>query len=266
MKHIKLGVAFAAGVLLINLFGCAAVNEVPMQPEAKKLIKSSNVVVGINQQEIYAEINHSNTTAAMGGGLLFALIDSAVDSSRTSDAEDMIKPIRNALIDYDFSTNFSAAMKNELKRLDWFRLRKLSVDTNLDPAREEKLRSSGRDSIVMFADTRYYLSADFSALNIITNVRMYPKTKELLDVAKKIDGNSQEAPLLYKHTIMTIQPLKNAAGTPEERVTAWTMKQSHIRDALNRGITQTSKDLVADLELKREDAKEKLDTASLSTK
>lgn len=266
MKHIKLGVAFAAGVLLINLFGCATVNEVPMQPEAKKLIKSSNVVVGINQQEIYAEINRSNTSAAMGGGLLFALIDSAVDSSRTGDAEEMIKPIRNALIDYDFPNNFSSAMEKELKGLDWFRLRKLSVDPNLDPAREEKLRSSGKDSIVMFANTRYYLSADFSSLNIVTNVRIYPKTTELLDVAKKIDGNNQEAPLLYKHTIMTMQPLKNAAGTPEERVTAWTMKQSHIRDALNRGIAQISRDLVADLELKREKAKETLDTAAVSTK
>lgn len=265
MKHIKLGVAFAAGVLLINIFGCAAVNEVPMQPEAKKLIKSSNVVVGINQQEIYAEINHSNTTAAMGGGLLFALIDSAVDSSRTSDAEELIKPIRNALIDYNFSRNFSSAMKKELKGLDWMKLRKLNVDTNLDPAREETIRNSSKDSIVMFADTRYYLSADFSALNIITNVRIYPKTKELMDVAKKIDGNNAENPLLYKHTLMTIQPLKNAAGTPEERIEAWTKKDSHIRDALNRGIAQISMDLVEDLERKREEAKEKLDTASLST-
>jgi len=92
--------ALLVGVLL----GCASPRFIPMTEGAASKIKSTEAILVLSQQEIAAEINPSAVAAATGGGLLFALVDVAVNKSRADDAEAAIAPIKNALLDYDFAT------------------------------------------------------------------------------------------------------------------------------------------------------------------
>src|SRR2546425_11225686 len=89
-------------VIALFLAGCATKPAyIPLPADSPQAINSSNVAILSTQHEIKAEVSKSNVAMAMGGGLIPALIDVAVEGSRAKSAEERIKPIRDVLIDYD---------------------------------------------------------------------------------------------------------------------------------------------------------------------
>src|SRR4051812_38476632 len=95
LRLVALAACFIAG-------GCVAPIKQILPPESRVVAGGRNQLVTVPQNEIAAGINESNLTAAMGGGLLFALIDAGVNNSRAKKAEAAIVPVRNALVDYAF--------------------------------------------------------------------------------------------------------------------------------------------------------------------
>src|SRR2546430_17643371 len=89
--------------LLSVLLGCASPRFIPMTEGAASKIKSTEAILVLSQQEIAAEINPSAVAAATGGGLLFVLVDLAVNKSRAEDAEAAMAPLQQWLLGYDFA-------------------------------------------------------------------------------------------------------------------------------------------------------------------
>src|SRR5262245_50072989 len=73
------------------------------------------VQVLVPPTELGVQVHTSNVSAAMGGGLLGALIDSSVDASRSRHADESVAPIRAALTSGSnwkpMSTSISATRK-----------------------------------------------------------------------------------------------------------------------------------------------------------
>lgn len=67
--------------------GCAPAPYKHLEQDARVHIQETDVVLAVPQEEIYGDINSSNMATAAGGGLLFALIDVMVESSRAKSAE-----------------------------------------------------------------------------------------------------------------------------------------------------------------------------------
>src|SRR6185437_6348792 len=82
--------------------------------EAQDKIASTDVVLPIHQSEIYEFVPNSTGGAVAVGGLLGAIIDAGVYDVRTSKAETAVKPLRDAIVDYDFDKAFQSDMKGAL--------------------------------------------------------------------------------------------------------------------------------------------------------
>src|SRR5580692_1676538 len=92
-------------ILLPVLFlgACAGIPPHEALPDAARdKISSTEVVLPIKQREIYVFVPNSTAGAASGGGLIGALVDAGINDIRTSKAEAAVKPLRDALVDFDF--------------------------------------------------------------------------------------------------------------------------------------------------------------------
>src|SRR5215469_16608974 len=99
-------VTLVSGLLVA---GCAGVPVHEALPDgARDKFTSTDVVVPIRQSEIYVYVPPSNVSTATGGGLIPALVDLAVDSVRTSKAENSVKALRDSLVDFDFDKELQA--------------------------------------------------------------------------------------------------------------------------------------------------------------
>lgn len=110
-------VTLLASVALLSLFvsGCATATRIPL--DASQAPRGPVEGVYTTQtQEMQAAFTESNLTQAAGGGLLFALIDAGINSSRAKNSESVVLPLRDAMVDYDANTAFFAALRSELSK------------------------------------------------------------------------------------------------------------------------------------------------------
>lgn len=112
-------IAGACVAILWIFSGCATQLKQILPPDGRTIDGGRQVLVTVAQSEINASINQSNTTAATGGGLLFALIDVGINASRAKDAEAAIVPVRDALTDYNFDQKAQGATDKLVQAMPW---------------------------------------------------------------------------------------------------------------------------------------------------
>ena len=234
------------------LFGCAnAPRVIPMTGEATSQIRSTEIILALSQQEIGAEINQSNVAAAAGGGLLMALIDTAVNQSRATDAENAITPVKNALVDYDFGRELRAALEQELGKLPWINLQGARTESSPDTKKIEDAVARSSANAVLVVNTSYTLSPDFSLVKVKATVTGHPRTPELSSVAKKARPDT-DPPLLYRNDFLVANSSGRSYPTPAAAADAWAEdKGKAARAALNNGAADLARRIAADLELAR---------------
>jgi hypothetical protein len=234
------------------LSGCASTPRViPMAGEASSQIRSTEIILALSQQEIAAEINQSNVAAAAGGGLLMALIDTAVNQSRAADAEKAIASLKNALVDYEFGKQLRAALEQELGRLSWINLQGSRTESSPDTKKIDEAVARSTANAVLVVNTTYTLSPDFSSVKVKATVTGYPKTPELSTVAKKARPDT-DPPLLYRNDFSAATGIGKPYPSPAAAASAWAEDNGKAaRAALNSGAADLAKRIAADLELAR---------------
>jgi len=178
---------------LLVACGGGANFRVKMPKKAIPHVHSSNVLININQKKIYAQIKRSNITQYTGGGLIPALVDVAVETSRQSDADDALIPVNEVLNNYHFNQKIVNGLTDKLKKIAWLKLDSVSKSsaTNDDEKLAERKKNAG--NLVIDIQTSYYLGIDFRTLIIETVVIGYPNdsslTKLAYDEVDNIDVN-----------------------------------------------------------------------------
>jgi hypothetical protein len=244
----RLALALSATVILS---ACAAQRVVPLHADATSRIKSTDMIIAMSQQEIVAEINPSNIAAAGGGGLLLALIDVAVDKNRADDAEKRIVPVRDALIDYEFPKQLRAALEQELGKLPWMNLQSTRTEASPDAAKIQDVVARSTANAVLVVAAKYSLSPDFSLVKVSAAVTAYPKTDDLVAVAKKVRPDI-DPPLLYRNDFQVAKGGSGLFPNAEAAAKAWSDNNGKVaRDALNKGAAELAKRIAADLETAR---------------
>lgn len=136
-------------------------------PESERVLTGGrDIVVVVSQAEISSNINPSQLTAAMQGGLLPALIDAKIDSDRAKRALTGITPIRSALIDVDVDQLAIETTQIATKSLPWFDGRSQAFDrdpTNL--AKSDRLSAATADQVAFF-DYVYDFDPNFGSLRV----------------------------------------------------------------------------------------------------
>lgn len=197
--------------LVISLAGCATQPKQFLAPEGREVAGGRDLLVTVQQSEIIAGIQESNMTAAVGGGLLFALIDAGVNQSRAKKAETAIVPVRDALTDYSFDKKALALSEEIGRSLPWLGVKK--TELNKDPSNTRLSgaidTSPGPQLLTMTYD--YALDNNFTVLKVGANMSLLPK-------ALKKGGKPEQRALLvnadFNRRILTIFPL-DGGGTKE---------------------------------------------------
>ncbi len=186
-------------IALLLMTACAAPPFNHIEESARPHFESVDAYLTVPQEEIYAEIDPSNTTQAAGGGLIFAIIDTAVNHSRTNTAEELIQPIRDNLIQYDFGQVLADEIDSRLKSIDWMNARDLKLERSQDKdSFIEKFQESDA-SAILFITADYKLKPKFDALETTASVIMFPCIEALM--AYQESGDNDDNPVEQKDNI-----------------------------------------------------------------
>lgn len=231
----------------------------PMPTEAQGNLQSADVVLGISQKEIRGQIHESNLTAAAGGGLLFALIDAGVNQSRANSAERDISPVKDALLDFDFNKEMTAALAAEFEEVEWVNNERISVITEMTDANyDDHFRKSPSDA-VMFVNLDYSLTPDFTKLMVNAQSMMFPKSAKLRALQQEIYSDTTElnnpnkanrtllANSLYRNTFSYVAVLSNPPNDKGEAAAVWAADNGAlIKQRMSDGVVAIAKLIMSD--------------------
>ena len=241
------------GAFCVSGTGLAAIKNNYIAPEARNVEGGRDVQVVVGQAEIKANINALNTTAAAGGGLLFALIDAGVNNSRAKDAEQNVVPLRQALLGYEFDPRAEMASAMTLSGLDWFGAKqtKFSKDESGD-ATLAALDAAGTSQLLVLRYS-YETTADFSAILVHLNTSLLNKA---VPAGKKPNARLQPKNIAFLQSVRSVILLPNPAGKDgaAANVAAWSadggraaraaldLGIERCQELLKRGLTQTAEE------------------------
>jgi len=253
-------VGLIALVLVMN--ACAASKHVSLQPDAIPNITSTDICLAVSQQEIYGDIEKSGVAAAMGGGLLPALIDVAIENSRSKDAESQVASIRNELVDYDFKGVLKNKIQSELNSVEWMKVRRIDLEGVVSPESFDKYLTASDASSVLFITTKYFFSPDFKTLEIASDVQLFPNNDELRKFAKSYDSSlkpTDNANCIYRNSFVFRDRLDIDVKSNEEAVKLWADNNASLtKEALEKGTDETAKMISIDLVGNTPDGQEKI--------
>ena len=229
---------------LAFLAGCLSSNRTALESARQGQIHATHPVIEVPQQEIGVDVQRSNITAATGGGLIFALVDSAIDHSRTKKAEGTVIPIRDALIDFEFGPGLSTAVDAELAKLTWLHAGPCEIQHAVNSDVTRNLPKDSAADTVMTIDCDYRLSSGFASLSVSARVTLLPR-------ASKATASDTSAPL-YQNTFSTLWDLPSPVTSTEttDRIKAWS--QNHgaaAREVLAASFRDLAAMIAYDLEL-----------------
>lgn len=214
--RVLLGRAACAGALLA-LSACAS-TEMSVSPyQARDAITSTAVIVPISQSEIYVDVPASQVSRAAGGGLLPALIDATVDSVKASNAAKDLKPLRDAVVDYDFDHVMVDEFRKSLSADAWLHLRDVKVVKDTNPSMIDRAREGEGDDAVLVATTNYHLSNDAGSLWIEVHAAVYLKPNVIAKLAPTHDPGRPA----WSKVLWVSYSLPDAARTRADNLRVW---------------------------------------------
>jgi hypothetical protein len=230
--------ACALGASALGMGACTTVlpEHVPLSLAARDSIASTELIAPIKQNEIYLFVPASQVAAAGGGGLLLALIDAGVDSTRTHNAEEAVKPVRDAIVDFNFDEVMRADLQKSMStvpflKLDGARVIKEVTDASLDAAIVQS-----KASAVLFTTADYQLANDGSTLTVVLWANMFANS-DALAALKPPKGNaklkSALANALYRNRFTYTAAFPGTVGERPANLAVWSANNgAELRKAL----------------------------------
>lgn len=242
MRHITFTAEFLVTLLLV---GCASepFNK-GLTPNTLLVKQSTHVVVGTNQSKINTLIDPSQLTLYMGGGLLPALIDAGINQSREQSAEEIVKPIRDALADFDFNSLAQRIAAQKLESIDVIHPLTIDFSREVNPEKYTKMMDSSTAPRMFYLNYDYLMNSDFTGVRVGLFAVLKPKTQP---------GGSPENrmglgdTLFHKHYV-TEMYLQTPADDISKRISVWSADNGDLlKKGLEWGLTAIADQLKNDL-------------------
>ncbi len=232
-------------LVLLSLFilsGCNSIKPTHhLEPTARQKINDVDAFLIVDQDEIYGDIEGSNITAATGGGLLFALIDVAIESSQTDEAEESVSPIRDELIDYDYADVLWKQLGEEFKLIEKFKVNDLVLERAAQKDLFKNKHNLSKASATLFLTAKYFMSPDFQSVETRVELFMFPVKESLLEYREIDDKNESlvdQEDNIYHNTITSVTPLKYGGEKHDAE---------EIKEALNKNAREIALNIKHDL-------------------
>jgi len=223
-------------------------------------IQKTDVLVTIPQKEIEAEIDPSKVAAATGGGLLFALIDTAVNNARANSAEQAIIPLRNELLDLNLNESVKKAITTNIVIIPWVADEEIELTNALtNDQLDAKFLASDKSALLVLA-INYRISPDFKTLKLYGHANLFPKNDELkklqFDLYKDTSKINEPTGVkmialnsLYRNSFTYSKTIQTKSNDLSDIAKEWSENNgSKLRAAMNEGIESLIKALAQDLQ------------------
>ncbi len=243
-------IRFVVCLILLSASGCATTEPayIPLAKEASQQIKSSNTVIVSTQHEIKADVEKSNVTTYTGGGLIPALIDVAIESSRAKSAEEHIKPIRDALADFDMGRELQTSIGTRLDGIPWLNVKKTEILYDIRPELVATLLASSSEDALILVTPSYSLTSDFVALKAEAEVKVLPRAAHLRASGEGKDNMKGQVKPLYKNVVTHITPLVTGASDKKAAAAEWSKDSGDsIKQAMKRSVASLADRIVGSL-------------------
>lgn len=192
-SHLKKKYGFVSPVFCILLMlvftGCAGREKPILSLAAKQSMNTSKIVIVNNYPELEAEIQGSNATAAMGGGLLFLALDVAAMTHQKVVQDNLIEPV----IAYAPKPNMLTALKTEINQTVIPSTKFQYDGQEIDQSDIEAVlgeHSNSFDSVGILIP-KFRFSEDLSTLKTSLQVKFYPISPTLKAALKVSEGFDQ---------------------------------------------------------------------------
>ena len=226
---------------------------------ARDKMPSTEVVTLIPQNEVVVTIPVATGISAQSGvqfGLLGALVGSLVESGITASnaaaAETSVKPLRSALVDFDFDRNINSDIQGQLAQATWINPQDYRVVKDGTPQTLEGIVTGSKASGVLLNSVSYALNFNADELTVVMTSRLLPHSTDLkaLLPGKADPKVSVIAPDndLYHNVFTFTTAVPNATNNRDANIVLWSANSgAPMRDALKLGSTKLAELLVADL-------------------
>jgi hypothetical protein len=221
----------------------------PLSAAARTDMTSTDMVLPIRQSEIYVFV--PTATAGASFGLIGALIDVGIDSSRTSKAETAVTPLRNALVDYSFDNALQDELKTSLPQVAWLHAGNVSVVRDVSNDGLAKTITASKASAVFLVVADYRLSNDGDVLFVTLQAALMPNNDQLRAL---IPGKRDEKTLaalnnaLYRNRFV-FEAHMHGGVDRDTNIAAWSANNgSAARAALTMAVKKLVPLLVEDVQ------------------
>ncbi len=211
-SHLKNNHGFVLPVFCILLMlvvtGCAGREKPVLSLAAKQSMNTSKLVIANNYPELEADIQGSNATAAMGGGLLFLALDIAAMTHQKVVQNNLIEPV----IAYAPKPNMLTALKAEINQAVIPSTKFQYDGQEIDHSDIESVLSKHSkefDSVGVLIP-KFRFSEDLSTLNTSLQVKFYPISSTLKAALKVSEGFNQPFIDTLVHEAVSPNGMKHA--------------------------------------------------------
>ncbi len=215
----EMGQIKSLGLWVVALFflgGCSTPANIPMKRGGMDALNNAHMIILPTKQGIIgAEVEKSNVSRWSGGGLIPALIDVAIENSRADDAEEAMKPIKEALDGVHFGEALKAALETKLQSLSWLKVAPVEViDEVEENFVEQQFQEETKDSLIVI-DPSYNLTYKFSGFKAQAILLLYSCFPEEQCESSQSEVDLEDT-LTYKKTISLTQNIGLGTSSKEE--------------------------------------------------
>lgn len=185
--------AALSALVSFALVGCANQKfHQPLKSNVAASLQPVEVKVGIAQPELYAAYEPSGAGAAAAAGCgaipglgillaaacggAFGAVDASVNASRAKDADAIVRPLKDSLVDLSFDELAQGKLTEALKGVQGMQTASLTVLKKTDNKSYDETFRASTASAVMFVNVDYHLSKDFSTLEVSARSQLYPRS------------------------------------------------------------------------------------------
>lgn len=228
-----------AMLLIALLLGaCAVPMRSSLTPEQRSKITELSAYVVVVQDEVIAAVQPSNVSAAIGGGLVGAFIDSKVTNNRVNESQQALGPFYATIEDVDYRKAFDESIEHGLAGYPI----KVGQFTTTPRALSNGKLAQLRDALqpgqaLLIIVPRYTLSMDFRSFD----------SEAVVTVWLKPDGSNSNLP--SQRGVLHYQSARVGAGGKASLAEWGAHDAAAFRDVMRESIAETVRMVMLDIDV-----------------
>lgn len=254
-KHIVLALLCAS----LAVTGCVARPHTALKSDLRDKIGSTEAYAGVRQSELYAQIIPSQAGAAAAGavagipgiGILLAGVvggvagaaDAGINASRVKENEALVRPLRDTLADYNFDEQLRQELDRALAANGGLKAAPVQVVKQVEDKHYQKLFEDSKAGAVLFVNTDYSLSPDFSTLTVSSAGLLFARDAALrksagqMNTREAMRGATKADRAIYRNSYVFESKLPSASTDKAQNIVAW-QQQGLLRGTLEYGLRE----------------------------